>query len=115
MRVCVECGRAYKPSSRHRECPACRSKDTCDCGRVKQKHSRGCEECCRRDGPFNGNWKGGRTRNGVRDDNRPENLELWVKPQPSGVRVADAVAWAWEILARYDGLEHLQQGSDEVA
>lgn len=41
-------------------------------------------------------------RNGVKDDNRPENLELWIRPQPSGIRVADAVAWAREILARYE-------------
>ena len=41
--------------------------------------------------------------NGVNEDNRPENLELWVRPQPSGIRVADAVAWAREILARYSG------------
>jgi HNH endonuclease len=40
-------------------------------------------------------------RNGVRDDNRPENLELWTRPQPAGIRVSDAVAWAWEILFRY--------------
>jgi hypothetical protein len=40
-------------------------------------------------------------RNGVKDDNRPENLELWVRPQPSGIRVEDAVAWALEILGRY--------------
>jgi hypothetical protein len=39
--------------------------------------------------------------NGVKDDNRPENLELWVRPQPPGIRAADAVAWAREILARY--------------
>lgn len=40
--------------------------------------------------------------NGVRDDNRPENLELWVAlTQPYGIRVADAVAWAKEILQRY--------------
>lgn len=32
-------------------------------------------------------------RNGVRDDNRPENLELWVKVQPTGQRAADLVAW----------------------
>jgi len=32
-------------------------------------------------------------KNGVRDDNRPENLELWVKPQPQGQRVADLVHW----------------------
>lgn len=32
-------------------------------------------------------------KNGVRDDNRPENLELWVKPQPAGQRVSELVAW----------------------
>ena len=42
-------------------------------------------------------------RNGVRDDNRPENLELWIRPQPSGIRVSDAIAWAVEILERYVG------------
>ena len=35
-------------------------------------------------------------RNGIRDDNRPENLELWVKPQPQGQRVEDLVAWMVE-------------------
>jgi hypothetical protein len=39
--------------------------------------------------------------NGVRDDNRLENLELWTKSQPAGQRVADKVAWAREILALY--------------
>ncbi len=41
-------------------------------------------------------------RNGVKDDNRPENLELWVTSQPKGQRVEDLVVWAREILARYD-------------
>lgn len=41
-------------------------------------------------------------RNGVPSDNRPSNLELWVKPQPNGCRVEDAIAWAREILARYE-------------
>ena len=39
--------------------------------------------------------------NGVRDDNRIENLELWTKPQPTGIRAEDAVLWAKEILNRY--------------
>ena len=41
-------------------------------------------------------------RNGIRDDNRTENLELWTKPQPSGIRVSDAIVWAREILERYE-------------
>lgn len=40
--------------------------------------------------------------NGVRDDNRPENLELWVTSQPSGQRIEDKIKWAKELLARYD-------------
>lgn len=39
--------------------------------------------------------------NGVRDDNRLENLELWSKHQPPGQRVADKVAWAIELLQLY--------------
>lgn len=35
-------------------------------------------------------------RNGIRDDNRPENLELWTKPQLAGQRVEDLVAWVVE-------------------
>lgn len=42
-------------------------------------------------------------RNGVRDDNRPENLELWTRPHPAGIRVEDAIAWARRILELYDG------------
>jgi hypothetical protein len=40
-------------------------------------------------------------KNGVRDDNRPENLELWVSRQPKGQRVTDLLAWAEEFVARY--------------
>lgn len=39
--------------------------------------------------------------NGERADNRPENLELWVKRQPPGQRVTDRIADALEILQRY--------------
>lgn len=40
-------------------------------------------------------------RNGVRGDNRPENLELWSKTQPAGQRVRDKLAWAHEIIRLY--------------
>jgi hypothetical protein len=43
-------------------------------------------------------------RNGDRFDNRPENLELWVKTQPCGQRASDLVAWARTIIERYAGL-----------
>ena len=43
--------------------------------------------------------------NGVKSDNRPENLELWVTFQPSGQRPQDLVKWAHEILNRYE-VEH---------
>jgi hypothetical protein len=39
--------------------------------------------------------------NGVRDDNRLENLELWSTSQPKGQRASDKLAWAREIIALY--------------
>ena len=39
--------------------------------------------------------------NGVRTDNRPENLELWNGHQPAGQRIADKVDWAIQILSLY--------------
>lgn len=36
--------------------------------------------------------------NGIRSDNRPENLELWTRPQPRGVRVGDEIARSIELL-----------------
>lgn len=41
-------------------------------------------------------------KNGQRADNRPENLELWVSRQCKGQRVEDLVAWAKELLTRYE-------------
>lgn len=41
-------------------------------------------------------------KNGVRTDNRIENLELWAGNHRRGQRVADMVAWAKETLQRYE-------------
>jgi hypothetical protein len=40
--------------------------------------------------------------NGVRDDNRIENLELWSTSQPAGQRVEDKILWAKDILKMYE-------------
>lgn len=40
-------------------------------------------------------------KNGQRDDNRIENLELWSKSQPYGQRVEDKIEWAIELLKTY--------------
>lgn len=40
-------------------------------------------------------------KNGVKNDNDPDNLELWVTHQPKGQRPEDLVEWATEIMARY--------------
>jgi hypothetical protein len=44
-------------------------------------------------------------KNGIRDDNRPENLELMVQGHPAGQRPRDLVAHAHEILASYNDRE----------
>lgn len=40
-------------------------------------------------------------KNGIRHDNRPDNLELWASRHPVGQRVDDLVAFAVEILRDY--------------
>lgn len=46
-------------------------------------------------------------KNGIRNDNRTENLELWVKAQPAGARVKDVVKWAKEIIKLYGGVSSI--------
>lgn len=44
-------------------------------------------------------------KNGQRDDNRPENLELWSTRQPKGQRVEDKLAWCREFISLYGELD----------
>lgn len=43
--------------------------------------------------------------NGVRNDNRIENLELWNTSQPAGQRIEDKLKWARELISFYDKKE----------
>jgi hypothetical protein len=40
-------------------------------------------------------------KNGVRTDNRIENLELWVEMQPRGQKLSDKLQWCRDFLAEY--------------
>lgn len=40
-------------------------------------------------------------KNGIRNDNRIENLELWSKSQPPGQRVEDKLQWCIEYLSSH--------------
>lgn len=40
-------------------------------------------------------------KNGQKSDNRPENLEIWSRKQPSGQRTTDKAVFAAEIIELY--------------
>ena len=42
--------------------------------------------------------------NGIKTDNRIENLELWTTSQPCGQRVIDKVSWARAVIEKYGDL-----------
>lgn len=46
-------------------------------------------------------------KNGIRTDNRPENLELWAGRHPPGMRVKDLIEWAKWILKTYENEKNI--------
>ncbi len=55
-------------------------------------------------------WESVHHIDGVRDNNCPSNLELWSRSHPAGQRAVDKLAWAREIIAAYEPIEHLLGG-----
>lgn len=40
-------------------------------------------------------------KDGDKLNNNLNNLEIWIKPQPTGIRVSDALIWARKIIEKY--------------
>lgn len=57
-------------------------------------------------------------KNGIRTDNRPENLELWSHNHGPGHRVSDRIAWAKEVLLTYEDVSlqvAIERGRSDLA
>lgn len=53
-------------------------------------------------------------KNGIRHDNRPENLELWAGVHPTGARVSDLVEFAHEVLRLYSSEFQVKERRPEI-
>jgi hypothetical protein len=50
-------------------------------------------------------------KDGIKDNNRLENLELWRSHQPKGARVEDKIVWAIQLLTEH-GYKVIQEQHD---
>ena len=80
VRTCAECAREFIPSSRHKSCPRCRAKNSCQCGRPKMVASATCSTRRKSGGGSNANWKGGRTAH------KRGNGMVWAPKHPRAAR-----------------------------
>jgi hypothetical protein len=122
-KISVRASEKYKASKVACECGQLKSKDAERC-RICS-HTKAEPEWKHHHGYLEAGWSGRRLRqhrwvmeqhlgrpladhenvhhkNGIKDDNRIENLELWSVTQPSGQRVEDKIAWCKWFLKQYN-------------
>jgi hypothetical protein len=63
-KICTQCNRTFKPSSRHLKCPICRAKKTiCPCGNQKNRQSTHCLPCHNKSNKKPSGWVGNPCKN----------------------------------------------------